>query len=208
MSVSIVTQSMGRLEHAKSTVPAMISQNTEVVFVDYSCPQRSGLWVSENCPTAIIVSIPGKQYFNLSCARNKGALAATGEWIAFVDIDIFLQPGFIASLSLARGEFSVARRADGVNGMLICLASDFNKVGGYDENYNGYGYEDIDIRRALQNTGLCKKVFERTLVDHIGHDDSLRMKFYDTDHTIGWKQAKKECIKRNKEHYKTKWGTG
>ena len=71
---SIVTTCMGRLDDLKRTLPRMVSQkDTEVIVVDYNCPQRTGDFVRQNHPDAKVVSERNETQFNLARARNLGA---------------------------------------------------------------------------------------------------------------------------------------
>ncbi len=137
------------------------ADGASVVVVDYSCPDGSGDWVEANHPTARLVRVPGRPQFNASEARNIGARHADGPWIAFVDSDVVLDPGFTAAVApaLEPGGFYRARSDDrGLGGTFVCSRADFERVGGYDEVYPCWGEEDNDLFDAFQFVGVEQRV--------------------------------------------------
>ena len=59
---SIVTTCMGRLDHLKESLPAMLAQpDSEVIVVDYSCPQGTGDYVAKHFPAARVVRVEGRE---------------------------------------------------------------------------------------------------------------------------------------------------
>jgi hypothetical protein len=44
----------------------------------------------------------------------------------------------------------------GLTGRISCKLSDFYEVGGYDESFEGWGYEDVDFRLRLKLVGLTE----------------------------------------------------
>ena len=93
--VSYISTCMGRLEHLRRALPTWLAQpDSEVVVVDWSCPDGSGDWVKAHHAQAGVVRVPGRAHFNLAAARNAGAARASGRWLCFVDADVLLDPGF------------------------------------------------------------------------------------------------------------------
>lgn len=77
---SIITSCKSRLGHLKQTLPHFVTQaDTEVIVVDYSCPEQTAAWVKQNYPKVILVEVPGQPYFCVNHARNLGAEVASGE---------------------------------------------------------------------------------------------------------------------------------
>ena len=86
---------MGRLDQLKQTIALAISQpNTTYTLVDYSCPQHTGDWVRANFPEAQVVSVPNRERWHASEARNLGAAAIPEGLLCFLDSDIVLTPDF------------------------------------------------------------------------------------------------------------------
>jgi glycosyltransferase involved in cell wall biosynthesis len=115
---------------------------------------------------------------NRGLARNMGVLAAAGELVLFVDDDVWLPPHFIAAHV---AEHRRGRAARVVTGPIInvpdyerrprpgasnyssaffctCNASvskvALDAVGGFDEAFNLYGWEDTELGLRLRNAGI------------------------------------------------------
>jgi GT2 family glycosyltransferase len=180
--LSIVTTCMGRLAALRQTLGPMLDQpGGSCVVVDYSCPDGAGDWVEAHHPSARVVRVPGQSGFNLAAARNAGARIADAPWICFVDADVVLDPGFTAALlpTLApRGFYRTLSGDGGVGGTFACSRTDFERVGGYDEVYRGWGEEDNDLYDALQFVGLEPRAIPASLLSHIPHGDAERTRFY------------------------------
>src|SRR5262249_3949466 len=143
----------GRLAHLKQSLPSYLAQPaTEVIVVDYDCPDGTAAFVEREFSAARVVKISDRPHFNVSHARNLGAAQATAEWIAFVDADIVLAPDFAtgnaARMAEARAFFHY-QKIDKVTGSAFgtCLVrrADVAAIGGYDEIMDGYGGEDQDF---------------------------------------------------------------
>lgn len=117
----------------------------------------------------------------IAASRNGGAAVATGKIIAFADADfrihqetfnyidsVMAEPGYIGGstgLEMERWSLGIAAtwymimpllwmfRMDG--GVWFCRRSDFNEVGGYDENL--YFAEDVAFLRELKRLGSRRR---------------------------------------------------
>jgi glycosyltransferase involved in cell wall biosynthesis len=181
---------MGRLHVLEQTLGPMVDQpGVSCVVVDYSCPDGAGDWVETHYPSARVIRVPGETRFNASAARNAGARQADADWIAFVDSDVVLDPGFVAAILpiLAPGGFYRTFSADrGLGGTFVCARADFERVGGYDEVYPCWGEEDNDLFDALQFAGVEPRELPKRLLRHLAHGDDERTRFYHvTDRVLG-----------------------
>lgn len=183
----IVTPCKGRLPHVMQTAPGNAAQ-APYCFVDYGCPQGSGNWVEHNIPGAHVVRVhdPG---FNKSRAHNLGAKAAIDAgagWLCFADADTIMHPGFIAWVDqhLKRGRFLIAGREHrDLTGLLVVTVPDFIAVNGFDESFQGWGSEDIDMRIRLRLMQHLDYTFVPTgMLTPIEHPDALRIAFYNEPH--------------------------
>jgi glycosyltransferase involved in cell wall biosynthesis len=185
--ISIVTTCKGRLRHLEQTLPRMVAQEgVECVVVDYGCPQGSGDWVSAHYPDVRVVRVTDDPGFSASRARNLGARAARGPWLAFVDADILLAPAFARTLRplLRPGSFLLAEPVTGsAFGTCVCLREEFRSVGGYDEVLRNWGGEDRDLYLRLQMRGIRRGGFPAGLISTIAHDDAARLAHSDVKDT-------------------------
>lgn len=153
----------------------------QVVVVDYDCPDGTAAWVRDNHPEVKVVRVENTSGFRIAHGRNLGAATATTDWLAFLDADMLLAPGFLASLlpGLKPNHYFRPKPLTRQNwGSFVCSRQNFTKVGGYDEVYEGWGGEDDDIYEALTLSGARPANFDGALITEIEHDDEMRVKFH------------------------------
>jgi glycosyltransferase involved in cell wall biosynthesis len=125
-----------------------------------------------------VIRVTDDPGFCLARARNLGARAAAGPWLAFVDADILLVPDFARTLRplLEPSTYLLAQPAgDNGYGTCLCMREDFRSVGGYDEVLRNWGGEDRDLYLRLQMRGVRRRGFPAHLIEPIGHDDQTRL---------------------------------
>ncbi len=190
---SIITTCKGRLDHLKASLPTMLAQQcNEVVVVDYSCPQGTGAFVSENFPSVRLVSVEGQHHFSNWKARNAGAAVASSNVLVFVDADTLLAEGAIEWLAAhlpprSYGYFDSATSrafnrsgprvaANQLKGFQVIPTPAFRRVGGYDEILEGYAAgADTDLEQRLSLVGLSRFALDACLVKSvIQHDAASR----------------------------------
>jgi predicted glycosyltransferase involved in capsule biosynthesis len=175
---------MGRLEHLKQTLPRFMRQpSTQVIVVDYTCPDRAGDFVNAHFPRALVVRVGNRQFFNVAAARNAGAAIAKTPFLIFADADTVLVPHFAALVSARLTGTNFLRfqpeRGNSLGGTCVVAARDFHKIQGFDEVFSGYGGEDLDFYWRLQRMGLTLRLLKADkTVSSIEHDHSERTTFY------------------------------
>jgi glycosyltransferase involved in cell wall biosynthesis len=178
-----VTSCKGRLDHLKQSLPRMAGQpGVSSVVVDFSCPQETGDWVETNFPKVRVVRVEGEPLFSRSRSRNLGAAVADAEWLAFVDADVILDPAFAKKVLplLKPGHYYRAHPiSDLLYGFIIVRRADFEAAGGYDEIYEGWGAEDIDLMDAFDAAGLRQAYFPGELLLAIPHSNEMRTLYQD-----------------------------
>ncbi len=182
-TISLITTCKGRLTFLRQTLPRMVDQGerSEVIVVDYDCPDGTAAWVESNHARVHVVKVEDAPIFNAAKARNRGAAVAQGQWLAFVDADVLVARTFVDQLvpQLRAGHFyRPLHRAPDVVGTFVCARSDFVEIGGYDEAIHGWGGEDRDMYDRL--TGLLgrKRVgFPAQWVSPLEHSDAERVRF-------------------------------
>jgi len=187
--LSIITTCKGRLAHLKQTLPAMVAQaDTEVIVVDYACPEGTADWVAATFPQVRVVRIERAPFFNVARARNLGAAQAHGRWLCFVDADILLAADFAVRVRplLQNDAFHVfANPQPAVLGAVVCRPADFTAIGGYDDVIEGYGTEDRDLYLRLLAHGRRSERLPGDIVRALSHDRAASVRYYELkDHTL------------------------
>lgn len=176
----------------------------EIIIVDWSS-NKSFNHLTELDERIKIIRVENKKYFNLSQPLNLAASQATGDYILKFDADYILNPYFnffetyqIDEYSFLSGNhnirtieyqdmsnFTIEEIRDYVNsynyffkflkGMLYISKSNFNRIGGYDEDIQNYGWEDNDIISRLEQLNLEHKklAYDHHLI-HLPHSDRKR----------------------------------
>lgn len=192
---TIITSCMGRLEHLKQSLPAMLRQSAEVIVVDYSCPERSGDYVEEHFPAARVVRVEGQTAFCNAKPRNAAAAEATGEILIFCDadtivadhavvwIDEHLPPGkygWITNKSAKRFVGPARLSRNQLRGFQVISAAAFREIGGFDEVLHGYADgADVEIERRLHLIDVGAFSLDIGIIhDVIVHGDDERLHNY------------------------------
>lgn len=167
----------------------LVQGASEVIVVDYSCPEDTGQFVAANFPSARVVSVPGEEHFSNWKARNAGAAVASSELLVFVDADTILADAAIDRLSAdlpprTYGFFdsktSRAFNAGGprlasnqLKGFHVIPALAFRRAGGYDEVLEGYAAgADTDLEERLQMIGLARHPLVPALINSVIQHDA------------------------------------
>jgi predicted glycosyltransferase involved in capsule biosynthesis len=165
-------------------------------LVDYSCPDHAGDWFSQRFAKEIaegracVERVTNQAWFSKTRAHNAGARRALregAEYLCFLDADTIVEPGFWEHLieNARPKRFLIAgKERDGsdvpsMTGLLLVRGHEFDEVDGFDESFQGWGGEDIELRIRLYMVGGLDFGFVPThLARPIPHDDSLRSQFY------------------------------
>jgi len=184
MKVTAVTTCMGRKSHLEATLPDMLETFDKVIVVDWSCPDKSGEWASQQ--GASVVYKYGETYFDRTCAKNLGAHHVTTEFIAFIDADGWCFSGMredLHSLLNQKAMVLAARNPRGEDltdtfGFVCCSTYAFWSVGGYDEAFKGWGHEDSKLRgQLLLEAKLDPVRLKPSSLGAIRHSQELRERF-------------------------------
>lgn len=190
----------GRLNHVKQSVPRL--QNVPLFFVDFFCPEQSGDWVSQ-FPQATVIKAAEladqpQEHFNKPLALNIGALAACdtkARYLVFLDADTLITPALLDFVHYHASPdrfmiFEPNVEKKDLSGFLVVQSRHFLKVGGFDQNFAGWGAEDLEFRlrlflRAQAPEGQANLVdllswteIPSELASCIPHSDELRVAQY------------------------------
>lgn len=166
---SIITTCKGRLSNLKITLPEFLKQeNTEVIVVDYDCPDGTSDYVSQAYPAVRVVSVIDKPKFNAAHARNLGAAQSKGEFLVFLDADVVIAESFVQHVDSRIGTHSFVRfggpKQNSLMGSCVVGRKDFERIGGYDELLGGYEGEDLELYVRLRLVGARQIMLEPTFV--------------------------------------------
>lgn len=183
MKVSVIIPCKGRLEQLKQCLPTVLNQtyeDVEIVVVEYNCPDRTKGYCENMGVKCVSADVP-VNYWNLCKARNLGARNSTGEVLLFLDADTILQPTFIEE-SLRAMDFDAFLTGlteppwNGC-GCLLVNRDDFFNVRGYNELFEGWGYDDFNMYERLEHD-LFHEKFDPNLISNLSHEDSGRNEFH------------------------------
>jgi len=181
--ITFVTTCKGRLDDLKQTLPRTAKQPRScLIVVDYSCPQHAGEWVRANFPEVRVVSVPDKLSFDRSDAKNVGGIAVETPWLCLLDCDIVLNADFVKRVIPLLQPNAILRSdqvVEGTGGTFLCTRDMFHRVGGHDPVFKGWGEEDEDLVDALKFAGGQLVYYPANLIQHLPHDDRLRVQFHD-----------------------------
>lgn len=179
---ALVTTCKGRLAHIRQTLPRLcVQDDSEVVVVDYDCPEGVGGWVRSAHPGVKVVHVADRPLFNLSEARNLGVAATTAPWLVFLDADVLVAPELTRTLEPLLGPKTFLwpdPRPAELWGALVVSRADFDAVGGYDEAFEGWGAEDVDMTVRLSEAGLSPRTFPGGLLASLPHGEAERTRFH------------------------------
>lgn len=185
--IAFVTTCKGRLHHLKQTLPLIVGERPdEIIVVDYGCPDHSGEWVEAHFPEVKVIRVADDPGFCLARARNIGARASQATWLCFIDADVKVSPGWVAWMRhqfqpgfFYRREAEVAGSLAETAGTVCCSRNAFDRLGGYDEVFRGWGGEDSDFYSRLRRAGYCPAAFPAHFISPLPHGDAERVQFHE-----------------------------
>jgi predicted glycosyltransferase involved in capsule biosynthesis len=107
--------------------------------------------------------------FNNSHQRGKIPEIVASTWLIFLDADVIVSKeawefiGAHAKVS-ANHIHAYCQPGDGLGGFICVRLDKFIAVGGYDEKFTGYGYEDQDLKRRLDSSSV---ILGKSFLKHI-----------------------------------------
>lgn len=166
--ISFCTACMNRLHDLMVTLPVNIHHNrdypnVEFVVVNYNSQDKLDEWILDYMMPYIEVGLlvyvhtTEPRFFGASHSRNISFKVATGDIVNNIDADNFSGQGFAKTLNLlaeVKPEKAVFTRAEKLtHGRLGFYKKEWFELGGYDEEFMGYGWEDIDLLYRAMATG-------------------------------------------------------
>lgn len=182
--ITAVTTCMGRLEHLETTLPLMLQEFSQVIVVDWSCPQGSGEFAENE--GAIVIRKTGEKYWSASRARNLGAQYVKTRHVCFVDADVMVGRGIQAEIMslldlshmILAPRTAQNRDVHNLNGFIALDIGQFWGVNGYNVALEGYGLEDGYLRAQLAlERGMKAKRLSADKLGALRHSHELREKY-------------------------------
>ena len=170
---------------------------SEIIVVDWSSTEPIS-WATYLDPRVQIIRIDNQKFFHKSKALNAGISASTGDFIMQMDVDYILNPYYnlveVFHKTISEKDFVVCSGWIGegagsgqpflkpTNGFLCAPRQSLLEVGGYNEQLQGWGYDDDDIINKLTKSGLSRKILRLSggkFIYHNPHGVEKRIENYE-----------------------------
>ena len=98
------------------------------------------------------------KYYSMSHSRNIAFKSATGQIVTNVDADNYTGKGFadylnrLAEICPQKAFFAKGKRM--MHGRIGMYKNEFLDLGGYNEDFSGYGFDDHDLMARAMNSGF------------------------------------------------------
>ena len=185
--ISICTTCMGRLFQLRQTLPANLEitsgMDVEFVVLDYSSEDGLSEWIKTIFDSRVrYIRINGEKEFHRSKAKNLAVMQASKPIVLCLDADNlltdltvpFILEAFNSGVDVVAAPALVNEQ--GTFGRLAMTKRLFQYVGGYDETFTGYGYEDTDLRERLARLKLTFKMLPMDSLKVVGGDEDTAIK--------------------------------
>jgi hypothetical protein len=206
--IAFISTCKGRLAHLRETLPRNMWDNVDYlnsvfVVLGYGDPELGEYMRTFELPMQngqlAYYSFPEGKGFHVSHAKNlamRCAMLEGADILVTVDADnrtgtgfarflgfqmgmdepgYFLCPDHLGIKGIPHGPFRPLR---GYAGRLAIRTQDFVKVGGYDETFDTWRGEDIDVCQRMLRLGFRMGFIPNSFLDVIPHGSDVRFKEY------------------------------
>ena len=191
-TVAIISTCKNRQEMLSVSLASWLANRSvsEIVITDWSS-NFSLQYLAKIDSRITIVRVENQGYFHKTRALNLALNHVTSQVILQMDVDYILNPYYnlIRDLEVSVDEFVVGDGWTGAidqgpswdffaptNGFLCVHKEALDKVGGYNEELKGWGYEDADIQNRLWSIGLKRKILFLTKKQYLYHNPHPKSK--------------------------------
>jgi glycosyltransferase involved in cell wall biosynthesis len=156
----------------------------EVVVVDFGCPDKVSDWIESLGQQRVksVRALTNTDEFNGSRARNIGVRHATGDYVALFDSDVTVTFGlierFIAEMKFQNWDLCCVASNGNLNGQCVVKRKTWEKVRGFDEGMEGWGYDDIDFYKRIERAGIPWGSMENCRLSSIVHGDEASTRYH------------------------------
>lgn len=182
LDVSITVPCMNRAKFIDFTLPTWLKLPVrEIIILDWSSTDNLAEIIDKHQDGRIYrVYVPNKKTYHRTKPINTSIRFATSKFILKVDSDILITENIFEHFKLDDNSYSMPRYTDGIFGTCLFTKQQFNKINGYNEHLELWGFEDNDFYTRLSEKFTQKKIANILLGAHIEHDVHLRVVNYDT----------------------------
>jgi predicted glycosyltransferase involved in capsule biosynthesis len=189
-TISFCTVVLNRIENLKKTLPHNLSvikfiENAKIILIDYGSTDGVDEYIRnsmsdyiENGKLVFYKTVDTKdRYWHAHC-KNISHTLSDSDIVSCCDGDSYLTTEYVNFVMKNISENVVvdAMTSYGLTGYISLMKKDFDRIGGYDEEYTVYGSEDIDIVKRCKMIGMknirCPAYYLKTEK----HGDSDRTK--------------------------------
>lgn len=197
--ISFCITCMDRLPHLKKTLRKNIRDNgdypkIEFVLLDYNSSDGLQEWIFKNFKAElasgrlIYYQTKEPQHFHMAKAKNIAHRLASGDVVCNLDADNYTGKDFSFFInSTMQSSFDIIgihkkdEKGDqdfvkGCGGRIFLSKNNFLKLGGYNEDFIGWGYEDDDFKMRADILGLKEVLIPHFFLFAIPHSHFLREK--------------------------------
>ncbi|MFV0445600.1 MAG: glycosyltransferase family 2 protein [Planctomycetaceae bacterium] len=211
LAVSFCTTCMNRLDHLRETLPVNLDvlrrhgPSAELVVLDYGSTDGMREWIEQTQRPAIdagllaVYHVSEPRWYHSAHAKNVAHRLSRYGVVCNLDADNFLSSDYVAFLTrtFADGGPHVTYGTRSSCGRVAIRARDFESLGGYDESFEGWGTDDVDlVRRAA----AALKIRPRRAARYnrfISHSDELRTQHMQQKDMAASKSANVARMRRN-----------
>lgn len=209
--VSIICANMGRETVLRANLQSWLANESvnEIVIVDWG--NKGYLYDLPDIDSRIhVIAAMDQNTFNISQAYNLALFNASRPHILKMDCDYYLNPyyDFFTSHPLQPGMFysgcwHAVENSDlpkpvfqHLSGCCFAWKDDLLAVNGYNEAFEGYGFDDTDLHKRLIKNGVTRHIinFDYSII-HIPHSHASRVENYIVKSP--WNAAGNKEISRN-----------
>jgi len=192
--ISFCTACCNRLEHLKKTyfhnMKIALKKNpalpAEFVLVNYGDTQGLDDWVEKKLlgRDSFTYYKTDVKWYHMSKAKNLALRLSKGDFLFYLDADAYIHESMMDAIKEAIELDVFLIHPHRVTTVLGFKRKDFFAVGGFDESFEGWGFEDIDMSVRLKNYGLTfyQPVFQA--YKNIEHGDEERFSNYDPRYRV------------------------
>jgi len=166
-----------RVHHLKKTLPKNLKNtfgfNVEFCILNYNSGDDLDNWIKTSYTKELESGLiryhrtKKPKYFHMSHAKNMAHKMAKGEILCNLDADTFIHYELCHIILRAVQDKECFLRT--IGGLVIIRKQHFLKLGGYSEDFVGWGWEDRDFKMRAARSGLKQIHLHRSYYQRLGH---------------------------------------